>query len=378
MKLVSGYGSFRPVSRLAAFAATEDFVRRADQDDGIDWPADVPPEYLGEPMALWSQATIPPGSTAPFQQEALRNPYDDAFFEVHGLNLTLANPNAATDAILTLATLGISFGIADDNTHISLTKDFVPANVLFGMRGAPFATPYNEPTAPAAGDFPFATLQVRFAFPWLLPPRWMITAAAASRSSAVQQAVIAEVCFQGRKVPHGAVRQRTNRLPYHAGFQFQPVQAATRTSVSGSATSAPSDLMNVTDTDVNVTSLIGGLTQFLGSTYGYGAFDIFPDPTTWAANYGLPAGGALFTLTSSDGYPIIPPQTPIRLAFALPGGDWPVSFTMRPKDYLIARQDLTLTPTDVMLSPGIYSNQSGAPIASAISVGLAGWREVAL
>ena len=403
MKLIPGYGYPRqnvgafgakllphanqlPVSYVVNPALTvkpgvtppaEDFANaREDLGDGMDWPIDLPPEYQGEPMALWSQALVSPGGTVPFQQEALRNPFDDAFFEVHALNLTLANPNAADGAILTLATLGISLTLANakDDPQFALTKDFVPANMLFGQRGAPFATPYNQPTAPAACAVPFSTLQIRFAQPWLIPPRWMLQASAASRGSSVLQASVCELALLGRKVPTGtrpggevplALQGRTStRLPYHAGLQFTPIAANS----TGETTSQPADLMNVTEDDVHVTSIIGALTQFMGSTYGYGAFDLFPDPTAQQLCSSNPAAAAFVTLTLSDGYPVIPTATPVRVAFALPGGDWPVQFTLRPRDYLIAVQNITL--------PAV--TYAGDPNAACISIGLAGWREVVL
>lgn len=368
MRIIEGYkgGRGTPQRKLAAFRDLPPIPEQL--EDGIDWPAsgDVPPEYLGEPMALWSQALIPPGGTVPFQTEALRNPYDDAFFEVHGVNLSLANPNAAGAAILTLASLGLSLGLADttDSVRYTITKDFVPANMLFGQRGAPYSTPYQVPAGPAGVTLPYTTIQIRFPHPWLVPPRWSLQAAAASRSASVQQAVVADICFTGRKVPFDAIDGSRTRLPYHCGHQFVAIPAGS----SGETISVPADLMNVTDQDVVVTSVIGAFTQFTGATYGYGAFDIFPAATGRQYATANPAAQVTVGLLGSDGYPVIPAQTPVRVAFPLAGNDWPVRFTLRPKDYLIAQQNITLQA----------AVETGDPLAAAVSVGLAGWREVSL
>jgi hypothetical protein len=393
MKITKGYTDkygnpqvqYGDVSRLtrremltgaAAMAAYSALPACEPVDDDLDWPPgmNVPPEYLGEPMALWSQAVVPPGSVAEFQSEALRNPHDDAFFEVHSLLITNSSPVPQTNspAPNPLLTMGFTISLVghDGKTFYPLTKDLVAGNMLYGIRGSPFS-----PFGVYVNSYTFTvdTIEVRFAKPWLVGPRQRISAGAVLRG-AYSSAVTTNITFRGRKVPQAHVRQASTTLPYLASYQFQPTQFGNASSLQ----SSPTDLANVTGQDVTITNLVGAI-----SYYGYSILNgqIATDDLEGSSEVPLLFfGGAVYFqpspaditkigLTMSDGYPVIPIGTPLRTAFSAMGRDWSTNFVLRPNDFLIAQSDITAA---TVLPVGTYT------VNLVPSLGMIGHREVSL
>ncbi len=379
MRFVKGYrgvdGSIQPRLGVPRYSGYQDHVIR-DQffdDTGDHFSGIPPPEYRGDPIHLSGSVLVISGSQSVVNPDALRNTLNVPI-EVHEIKITAvaASQLVFCEAIIALR---LSLKTSKNDEGIFLSQTTIPIGLLSGATHAenPLASElgFNGQTVNFASNS-YTNITVRLPRPIILPPGAYIEPVV-QHLGQVSSSVTVRVSLSGRTMGKGVRREGPLTVPYFTFFSTTP-----QLGVASTALSTEKDLVNPFSDILHVERLVGRISIF---TSAFGGI------TTQTASENVEVfgfdGNSVTSLTlnqnstdliqvsmwSSDGYPVIAPSTPFRLAFDYFTREWAVDFDLDPGGYLITQID-SLAP----------SAQYGAPADNkpiSVGIGLVGWREIA-
>ena len=409
MKLVRGYGNsaggvtppiegYGAVSRrqvlrgaavfgAAAALGCEPGFSAADDKHGSP-PSDIPPEYDGNPVFLTGSVTVPPKGAQDINNEALRNPFDFPI-EIHEIRFSVIGAPSSVGLGQTVnapfasvaPSIAVAFAFEDDPAPV--TKNPVPLyaicdNQKLGAESLPFTG-----VSGSGAIFFAAYYSMRLKTPLTLRPRELL------KVTIVNNALVASglqigttsiqpgtatvyVTYTGR-TRENLVLGKTRTVPYLTAWAPQGlVQPASGAPVAVSSTET--DLMNQCDKPIRIARFIGRIAQIYAPVVGGIATSAMTEYTDSmiAGDGGARPGLDVLQcqMTRSNGLPIIPPNTPFRLAFDSMTRAWEVDnadLIIEPNDYFVAK--FQIAPPD---STQTIAQQTAQMFAA---IGMVGYRE---
>lgn len=381
MKVVRGYGNSAggfspPIQGYGAFGGAGDAGSLANA-------ADVSPEYEGNPLILTGSAVVQPKMSAGVNNEALRNPFDFPI-EIHELRFTAFSLLVLTGATYLyqspMPSLGVSLALEGDPAVV--TKNFVPIYTICPGQQLAMESVGMVGAVGAGATYYVGTYRLGLKTPLVLKPREVLTAAiqniglvtGGAQVAGVQPGTatvyVSYVCRTREDLKLG----RSRVVPYFAAFTPSGlVQPAAGAPIA--ATSSELDLANQTQKPIRIARFIGRCAVTTSTSVGgfqNSALSEFTDAIVTSDSTSRPGPDMVQCgMFRSNGLPIIPQNTPFRLAFDSFTRSWEVDdadLTLDPSDYFKAT--VQIAPPDAVV---------GQQLAQLfMAIGMTGYREEAL
>jgi hypothetical protein len=363
---IEGYGATRrqflrgaaAAGAAAAFGCASDPLDFGDDSPHAAPDSGVPPEYDGNTVFLTGSATLAPKAQQDINNEALRNPFDYPI-EIHelrfsvigapssvGLGQTVSAPYASP-----AASILVGFAFEDDSAMI--TKNLVPLYSIcegqkLGAESVQFTGVLNSGAIFFAG-----TYTLRLKTPLVLKPRELLKVTVANNAlvasglqigtSGIQPGTATVYVSYACRTRENLTLGRTRTVPYFAAWSPQGlIQPAT--GAPSAIASAETDLINQCGKPVQVERFVGRVAQIYAPVVNgvaTSALTEFTDSMVAGDGGARPGLDVLqCQMTRSNGLPIIPPNTPFRLAFDSFTRSWEVGnadLTVEQDDYFVAK-----------------------------------------